>query len=552
MAINSKIMICKNIKLDKSYKNVLSYTESEMVDLCTENALKIANNYSFIKNENVICVGFSYDDCLKCNYIAYQNPNYSNKWFFAFIDKVEYSSERSTKIYYTIDDFSTWFDYWIVKPCFVIREHAEDDTIGLHTIPENVETGEFIITDQTNANLGSAHVIIASTWNPFTKKDGGCVLNGIYHGCDYFLLKDNHSNDISYFMGMMATQSKADAILGLFMIPDLLTDYSSIEWDYMFQPEGQPLAQYPYKRIDYTNVGSDVKDMKNLSVTKNYDNINGYKPKNNKLFTAQFNNIIISNNGGGSAKYNYEDFSSDKCSFDIKGSITPGASVRLYPKNYKGASINQDEGLTGSKYPICSYNTDMYTNWLTQNSVNVNVGNFDFDIKPGDIGVASSLFSIAGGIGLMTSGAGAMAGAGAILSGGIGLASSVAETQKHQKMPPQFGGNINAGDVMFAMGYTDFTIKKMSIKKEYAKIIDDYFTRMGYKTNRLKIPNQTHRKYFNYVQIADTEDIGYSTNDKRSVPNSSMEVINSIYRRGVTIWHNHDNLGNYSLDNEII
>ena len=31
-----------------------------------------------------------------------------------------------------------------------------------------------------------------------------------------------------------------------------------------------------------------------------------------------------------------------------------------------------------------------------------------------------------------------------------------------------------------------------------------------------------------------------------------MSEINNACRKGVTIWHNHDNVGNYSLDNSII
>ena len=89
----------------------------------------------------------------------------------------------------------------------------------------------------------------------------------------------------------------------------------------------------------------------------------------------------------------------------------------------------------------------------------------------------------------------------------------------------------------------------MSIKQEFARIIDDYFDRLGYKVNRLKLPNQTGRTYWNYVQIGDRECIGYSNNESLSVPPNAMTTINNIYRHGVTIWHSHSNLGNYSLNN---
>ena len=32
----------------------------------------------------------------------------------------------------------------------------------------------------------------------------------------------------------------------------------------------------------------------------------------------------------------------------------------------------------------------------------------------------------------------------------------------------------------------------------------------------------------------------------------NMDIINKICRNGVTIWHNHANIGNYSLNNSIV
>ena len=116
----------------------------------------------------------------------------------------------------------------------------------------------------------------------------------------------------------------------------------------------------------------------------------------------------------------------------------------------------------------------------------------------------------------------------------------------------QARGNLNGGDVTFAADQMFFTYYKMSIKAEYASLIDQYFTRFGYQTNEVKLPNQTGRTYWNFVQIGPYENIGYSTSSVRSVPADAMETINNIYRSGVTIWHDHSNLGNYSLDNSIV
>ena len=92
-----------------------------------------------------------------------------------------------------------------------------------------------------------------------------------------------------------------------------------------------------------------------------------------------------------------------------------------------------------------------------------------------------------------------------------------------------------------------FTYYKMSVKQEYARVIDEYFTRYGYKVNQNKVPNITGRRYFNYIQIASSDTLGYG-----EIPQRFMDDINKIAREGVTIWHDHDYLGDYTLNNSII
>lgn len=144
--MNSRIILSKNINMDKQYTNVLSYNESQMLSLCTSQSHLVAqaNDYSFLRPTGSIMAGFTYEQCLQANYIAFQNPDYSNKWFFAWIDDVIYKGDKNTEITFTIDAWSTWFEYWQKKNCYVIRHHVNDDIIGRYTLPEGLETGEYI------------------------------------------------------------------------------------------------------------------------------------------------------------------------------------------------------------------------------------------------------------------------------------------------------------------------------------------------------------------------------------------------------------------------
>lgn len=142
----SKVILAKNIRLDRQYTNVIDYTESQLLSLLRNDShiVKEVSGYSFIRQQNSIQVNISFSQCLQSNYIAFQNADYSNKWFFAFIDDVKYIGDNNTEILYTIDAWSTFFSDWKIQPCFVVREHVNNDEVGVHTLPENVELGEYI------------------------------------------------------------------------------------------------------------------------------------------------------------------------------------------------------------------------------------------------------------------------------------------------------------------------------------------------------------------------------------------------------------------------
>ena len=546
---NSNIIICKNIKLDKSYKDVLNYTEQQMVSLCQSNAVASASNYSFIRGERgYIKTSFTYNDALKCNYMAFQNPDYSNKWFFAFIDDVIYDNDGTARIRYTVDEFSTWFDYWNPEPCFVEREHVNDDTIGLHTYPEGLEYGDYVIngTGDIAASLNDTPLICIGVSylpdnTPFAVDNR--LYGGVYSGMYYILFKFTES--AAKFVKAMADIGKANDLVCVFMIPLSLAGVSySDGWSTGNLGEQTNIN---FRVLPNTSAIQGTDDFviplaTNVSVSRP-STINGYSPKNNKLFCYPYNCLSISNNAGMQAEFRYEDFINNNPLFNVVGIPTPSGSGWLYPVNYKkngDAKSGFNWGIPLAKFPQGSCNADMYTNWMTQNGINLFGHRID---APTSHAIGGSLQALGGALTLnpesIGSGLGQMFGA-------------VNEQYRASMIPNQIVGQTANGDVTFAYNKMAPTYYKMTIRSEYAAIIDDWFSRFGYKINRVKLPNQIGRTYWNFVKIGAGESIGYSTNTSRSVPAASMEVINTIYRNGTTIWHNHANIGNYSLNNTIV
>ena len=65
----------------------------------------------------------------------------------------------------------------------------------------------------------------------------------------------------------------------------------------------------------------------------------------------------------------------------------------------------------------------------------------------------------------------------------------------------KYSGNTNVGDYNFAYNWLELEFKRISIKNEYAKIIDDYFTRFGYKATKAAQAQEYQKKLDKMVRI---------------------------------------------------
>lgn len=516
--LNSKIMICKNIKLDEKYVNVLNYNEEQMLNLCNSNRVAYSDSYSFIKDDESILVNFSYSDCLQSNYIAFQNPNYSNKWFFGFIDEVIYKGDSCTEIKFKIDSWATWYGNWNVSDCFVVREHVNDDSVGIHTVPEEFELGEYITQSSTQVNVFNNFVPCMAVSELLTgsRVSGPYytlnfnVYGGVFSGFAYLI-----SDSIKHFSDLIVQYDKAGkgtAIKNVFMIPDVYT--LNAEMEVLTTTSGD---EFRFAMLDS---GSSVSTFDFLGVDKP-STVGSYTPKNKKLLTYPYCYLCFDNNSGNAIELHYEDFSTNKCAFSCESSLCAGGSVKFSPVNYKGNSINRLYSLIGGKFPNCAWSSDEYINWLTQNSVNNSVSLFSSFFK------MFNPKNIVGGI--------------------TDIIGMVGEYNRRETIPPTVQGNVNGGDINFVLKLYNPILYQNCIKPEYAKIIDEMFDRRGYKVNLTKKPNITGRKYWNYIQVGPKESIAFG-----NVPKKFMEEINTIAQNGTTIWHDHANIGNFSLNNTII
>lgn len=505
---NSVIYLCR-VNLDSDLKDTLTFSnKQEQINYFNSRIGKTFTDYSYLRKNNAIRVNGNYDEISKYPYLFLRN-NEEDRYYFYFIIDYNYINENVTEIIIKLDSWQTYqFDIQFYNS-FVEREHVSDDTIGVHTVPENLELGEYINYDRAKFNYpGNGNmIIVGSTINleDTSYPDiSGNTYGGVYSGIKYYGFVTIES--INNMLNSVASAGKLDAIQFMFMLPGGLVDI-----------EGMHIAS------------SITPKVLTWSANKPTD-INGYVPKNNKLFTYPYCYMLITNGASESAILQYNLFSDSNCNFKIYSVPTPGMSIRLVPQNYNGTVDNQSEGLNLAKFPICSWNSDVFTNWLTQNGVNVGLS------------AVGSVGTIAGGVGLMMTGAGALAGAGAIANGLMGVANTVGQVYQHSLQPNQLNGNSNSGDVSFASNETTFCIYGRSIRYEYAKIIDNYFSMYGYKVNSVKIPNINTRKNWNFVKTINCHIMG-------NIPQSNLLEIQNAFDNGITLWHNPSTIYDYSQDN---
>lgn len=502
-------------------------------------------DFTYQRKDGIIRIPALIDDIITFNYVMYKNENHSDKWFYAYIDKMEYINDSMTAVSITTDVWQTWQFSLNYKPTFVEREHVNNDAVGAHTVPESLELGEMIQNSSTKfepnktvwtsghaSQLTNKYMIVfqvselpAGSYGISTPHQ----YNSIYSGL--FFMGVTTPSDATSLIYKYSAESKTEAIVSIFMAPTAFFDgcqFSNIQ-----TPYGNVTVYYPVIESGTSPMSDNTYSISRPTT------LNGYSPKNGKLLTFPFSYITIDNNAGSCITERYENFANGNSpTYYMAGALGQGCSIKLVPNGYKGQQANYEnyqEGIVSMKYPICGWATDYYTNWMTQNAVNIPIS---------IAGTAGSLaLGVAGSI--ATGGmAGILALGGAALSANMQIGNLLNEQYKASLVPDQAQGNANCSDVTFSWNQC-FTVKCMSIKSEYAQIIDNYFSMFGYKVNIVKTPNITGRRNWNYVKTVGC----YIEAD---IPQDDLQAIKEMFNNGITFWHNANTFGDYNQNNDII
>lgn len=597
-------LVLLNTKLDYKYNNTLSFKneQEQRTYFYTCRVPDIDNEFTNIQpvRNNTVKILVNYDKLYRVNYVMYKNANFEDKWFYAFVVGRKYVNANITELTLEIDAFQTYMFDYKMKPSYIIRQTVDNDPLGYDS-----KTGESVNRNQDNLQLGDyvtcdRHALAKNQLNdemkpviwagdyPSTIGDFAYVVAGNFSGRAYNGLyciipkygegvTTTDSELLTNLLNVFAEEQKVDSIVNIQLLMQ---------------------SQIDIIKQGNNNIGDNMPDLgditlDNLASVKNAGNVfDGYKPKNNKLYSYPYIYFEIDNMQGQRQAYNFEDFYDiSDIQFSLKADVTNNPSIAMIPIDYRRTDSdnkfnlgfeNWDYGISINNFPTCSYVTDYYKAWLAQQggieylqgtynrqqnylqeSTTLNnkqafwggVGSVANSVTQGIVGAVTSpsvIGSLGAGVGALTS---------AVSSGmetyyDIKLNNLQESNQYEQNeadynkmltvaqrqgdVPNVGNSNLKATNDVFTFFYQ---IK--SIRYQYAKMIDDYFSKYGYPIKELKEVKTNNRKNWDFIKVNDLNIYG-------DLPEEEKATIKSIYQSGVTIWHNPSTMLDYSQDNPIV
>jgi hypothetical protein len=550
------------------------------------NTVYVKSEYNFqrIEGHSFIALNESIDDLWNVNYLMFQNSKYNNKWFYAFVTKLEYVQHKTTHVHFQIDVLQTWMFEMNFKPSYVVREHCKlwntDGTPIINTIDEGLNYGteyDIVSVENVRAYDDLFFLVIVSKSAMESNNAITASLNGIPQPLNYYVhpFRLNGTSPVCLTTGDFGQTVNAsnifDILTGIMTqdktVGDIVSLYVTEYFGYNAPYDGTNIT-FDGNKFKAVTIGS-ITTIKVVSlpqyepITKTFTNkYSGYNLSyQSKLNMHPYTVLTLDDFKGNRVDLKNEYINGNDIVVTIKGSLGTSNRVTYSIDNYLQDSNGVYSSITGLEHAVINNNpndipilNDMLAAFLqgNRNSIANQKATINFNGMMGmlqsAVGAGSSF------VGGMASGNSAAAALGVtqnVIQGIQTAGNSVlqlqainAKQQDISNVPPSMssmGSNTNYDYGNFIYGL--FLIKKQ-IKPEYLKKISDFLYMFGFKKNELKVPEFYNRTCWNYVQTENCVITGSFNND-------DLQALKNIFNNGVTLWH-VDDIGNYSLSNEEI
>lgn len=530
---DGEVRILNHIRLDRDYNNTAYFaTQSAQESYFMSHGPSglVFTDCMYTRQTRRLRVPVSADTLCGCNYLMYKNQQYVNKWFYAFIDQVYYLNDNCSEIEFTIDVMQTYFPECLIPNCWIERNHIPkaQDTIGANRIKESLDIGDYEIeSTSVPGDLGlDWSVVMFSTFDPADYSASGGSLNS----------------------GMYSALKRT--VIGRVVLTQTASGTTNANWVQDPRFVIQDLVDHHADKVDgvvaliLAPTYFENNRAKSFTVSRP-STYTGYTPKNNKLFTAPYLVLYVTDGNTVGKFYEFEEFLASggaTAQFTIISDNAPAQTCILAPANYKcdlrgqGVSdLNYSEMMMETAFPQCAWVSDAFKTYLAQNQTNIAVS-----AGMGALQIAGGIITTVG-----TEGAGAALGAGMIMSGITQIMGLTADLQDKSKRAPEAHGNVT-GTGLYLAGEKTFRAYVMRPRTEYLKVIDDFWEKFGYPINSIGAPNFNARSHWTYIKTAD---VVVNPSGANSGDAEDIKKIADILNRGITFWVHEYEIGDYSLTN---
>lgn len=494
-----QLLLCHNVPFTNSYEDTILFNSGEsQIAYFNGKVKKRADNYSIITFGSVLRVPFEQDEIIDCNYLLFRNSNFNNKWFFAFITSIEFVNINMAHIMYEIDVLQTYMFDWKLGLSYIERSHTPTDLIGGNLVADDFNVNEVINADSKYVSYGVNNVGLFYVDDDEQSEDFK-IADGIYSGYKFIYGTMPVPIFVNTKLKELNEKGYGDRVGCIFMFPSICGES---------QEDVYTTIEVP-------------------------DNINGYVPKNKKLFSYPYCYVKADDGCGSSANFYFEySYEANKSlQFTTVGKLATQPAVLTYVNEYNGVEKDYENAICSANFPICSYGLNGYQNYISQNKNTL----------------AAQISAMESGVILATVGSvisgNPIPAIGAITGSLLSANSMMSKLSDKENVSQEARGQVLADGINMAIGRCGITFYLKTVPQYLAKIIDDRFTMYGYPIKKVEKININSRPNWNYIKTV-------KANISGNIGTAHLQLIKDIFNKGVTFWHTTD-IGNYDLNNTI-
>lgn len=552
-----------------------------------KNVVHKMDKANFVKREDNhrYAVNAPIGKIMNANYMMFRNSDYGDKWFYAFIDKLEFENKHTTWVHFQIDVFQTWIFDVEIQDSFVKREHTElwndDGTPKVHTEDEGLDYGDEY--DTINAERfypigGYKWLVIVCTEKIHSDSDiDPTFIGGVPQPLTYYVAPFSWGGTSPVIDIPSADMDEPEPITEPEeLLKNLYKDEDAV---------GKVVSVYITESLGGEATWSDRDDDDLVDIVRTPDNLDGKyvnitdgagfcvwvksftefeaeektifkdkwegftKPNESKLMMSPYAITILDDMKGNRQVYQTENINDDSLTVVLKGSLGLSNKVSWSIKNYNRAGkADYDDYYLSNEHAVINENptdvpvmNDMLAAFMQGNRNSLEAQKKNAYLSGGAQMAGGAISAVA------TGGLGAVYGGLQAVSGASQIANTIGEINAKKKdidnQPAEITKMGSNTAYQYGHKYNGIWVIQKQVKAGKRHKLEQYFNMFGYQINDVKEPNLRTRKSWNYVETKGIIMHG-------DMNNEDLNDLKQVFDNGITLWHT-DDVGNYKKNNEV-